>query len=137
MQAAALCLPPNPQCSRQRLLPIMQALSCVRIDRVGLSETELHACLSRALEVRGIAHKREIVFAKGCRADLWVDGVVIEVKKRRPAQQALLSQVTRYAGHDSVTGVIVVLERSIRLPAFLHGKPVAVISLNSLWGIAL
>ncbi|NMX77582.1 hypothetical protein HBO23_31945 [Pseudomonas sp. WS 5532] len=115
----------------------MAALRKVRITEAGLEEYEIHDLLSGALLSAGIFHSRERSFAPRCRADLWVDGIVIEVKKMRPPRAALFDQVTRYASQECVRAVIVVLERSISLPATICGKPVSVLSLNALWGIAV
>lgn len=116
---------------------VLQALRTVRLRHQGLHEAEIHDALSKALVGAGIAHRREFTFAPRCRADLWVQGIAIEVKKQRPVRAALLAQVTRYAQQPALGGLIVVLERSIDVPATIEGKRVAVLSLNALWGIAL
>lgn len=115
----------------------LEALRSVRLRQAGLQEVEIHDALSAALAGAGIPHRREYTFGPRCRADLWVHGVAIEVKKQRPARAALLAQVTRYAQQSALGGLIVVLEKSIPLPPTIEGKRVAVLSLNALWGIAL
>lgn len=122
------------------MLPIdavVSALKTVRLKQVGLSEFEIHDALCLVLAQSGIAHRREHTFGPRCRADIWINGVAVEVKKQRPAKAALLAQVSRYADQPTTTGIVVVLEKSILLPKEINGKPVAVISLNALWGIAL
>jgi hypothetical protein len=116
---------------------VLEALQTVRLREAGLQETAIHDALSAALTSAGIAHRREYTFGPRCRADLWVSGIAIEVKKQRPARAALLAQIKRYAKHPVICGLIVVLERSIDLPAMIEGKRVAMLSLNALWGIAL
>lgn len=116
---------------------VLEALQTVRLRETGLQETEIHDALSVALVAAGIAHRREYTFGPRCRADLWVHGIAIEVKKQRPARPALLAQIRRYAEQPAVGGLIVVLERSISVPEEINGKRVAVMSLNAQWGIAL
>lgn len=116
---------------------VLDAVRTVRINRTGLNEFEIHDAIVEALLRHGLPHRREHAFGPRCRADIWVDGVVIEVKKQRPPRQELLDQVNRYAAQPACRAIITVLERSIALPATLNNKPIAVLSLNALWGIAL
>lgn len=116
---------------------VLEALRVVRLRQVGLDEFEIHDELSEALARAGIAHRREYTFGPRCRADLWIEGIAVEVKKQRPARAALLTQINRYAEQPALRGLIVVLERSIPVPSTIEGKRVAVLSLNALWGIAL
>lgn len=116
---------------------VMAAIRTVRVNRAGLQEYEIHDAIATALLEHGISHRREHAFGPRCRADIWVDGIVIEVKKQRPPRQALLDQVSRYAAQPTCRAIITVLERSVALPATLDDKPIAVLSLNALWGIAL
>ncbi|WP_311061589.1 hypothetical protein [Pseudomonas aeruginosa] len=132
-----LAPPEEPSTCSEDMTRIVEVLRTVRIAVAGLEEWQIHDALAAALVAAQIPHYREFSFASGCRADLWIDGIVIEVKKQRPARAALLSQITRYAGKPGVRGVIVVLERSIHVPAVIEGKPVRMLSLNAAWGIAL
>lgn len=116
---------------------VLEALKGVRLPLAGMQETAIHDELSKTLMGAGIAHKREHKFGPRCRADLWVDGIAIEVKKMRPPRAALLEQINRYAQQSSLRALIVVLERSVLVPASIEGKPVSILSLNALWGIAL
>jgi len=116
---------------------VFRALKSVRLGQAGLGEFQIHDELCAALAKAGIPHRREFTFGHRCRADIWTQGIAIEVKKQRPARAAIHAQVQRYAEQSALRGLIVVLERSIHLPNEINGKPVAVLSLNSLWGIAL
>lgn len=116
---------------------VLMAIRTVRIGRAGLAETEIHDSICMALATHCIPHKREQAFGPRCRADIWVNGIVIEIKKQRPARAALLDQISRYADQPTVRAIVIVLERSVPLPATLNDKPITVISLNALWGIAL
>lgn len=48
----------------------------------------------------------------------------------------MLKQLERYSQFDSVTGLILVIERYMDLPKKINGKPVRSIGLRKLWGIA-
>jgi len=61
----------------------------------------------------------------------------VEIKKGKPSAATLAAQLQRYAACDAVCGLIVITERSVRLPPAILGKPVRCIPLNQLWGIAL
>lgn len=116
---------------------VLNAINTVRISRPGQHESSIHDATCAALETHGIDYRREFTFGPRCRADIWVDGIVIEIKKQRPARAALIDQVGRYADKPTARAIVVVMERSIILPSMMSGKPITVISLNALWGIAL
>jgi len=71
------------------------------------------------------------------RFDFWLDGIILEVKKKKPSKITLLNQLNRYTKPDEVKAVIVVLEESMDLPKYLNGKPIFVVSLNANWGVAI
>jgi hypothetical protein len=116
---------------------IVETLKSVRLSHAGMGEFEIHDTLCDVLVKYGVPHQREFTFGPRCRADIWTQGIAIEVKKQRPARATLVAQVQRYVDQPAMHGLIVVLERSIILPKQINGKPVFVLSLNSLWGIAL
>lgn len=116
---------------------VLKALRNVRIKEAGLQESDIRDRLYEALVSADFRASTEFRFGPGCRADIWVDGVVVEVKKRRPDRAQVTTQLHRYARQEGVRGIILALERSIVLPEAIAGKPIAILSLNSLWGIAL
>lgn len=116
---------------------VLTALRTVRVARTGQLEFAIHDAVCGALLAGRIPHQKEQVFGPRCRADVWVDGIVIEVKKQRPPRASLEAQLTRYAQQECVREIVVVLERSILLPSTIECTPIHVISLNALWGIAL
>ena len=124
----------DPQAAMQG---IEVALRSIRISLGGRPEMEIHAALAAALEAAGIQVRREFLFAPGCRADLWVKGIVIEAKRLRPPKELIQAQIERYSQAAAVRGIFVVLERSLRLPREMNDKPVRVISLHALWGVAI
>lgn len=100
-------------------------------------EYDLHHLVMDALAQADIPYLHEYVLAPRCRIDLMCGGVGIEIKRGRPERGRLLAQLSRYAASPEITGLIVVAERSIDLPRTLHGKPLRLLCLNRLWGIAL
>ena len=64
-------------------------------------------------------------------------GVGIEIKKGKPKPAALLEQLRRYAVSEEIDALVVLTQRSVRLPAAVCGKPLVQITLNQLWGVAL
>lgn len=120
----------------EELSGILSVISTVRIRKV-MEEQEIQDAIERAFREQDIPYEREAKVAPRCRLDFLSSGVAVEVKKRRPEKAKLIAQITRYAKLDAIRAVIVVLERSIDLPSNICGKPVRVLSLNSLWGVAL
>jgi hypothetical protein len=116
---------------------VLRALHSLRIIQAGQDEADLQDRIAAMLERYGLPARREYRFGPRCRADIWCDGVVVEVKKQRPVLADLSAQVLRYAQQPSCREVIVVLQRSVLLPETLAGKPVHVLSLNANWGVAL
>jgi hypothetical protein len=49
----------------------------------------------------------------------------------------LLNQLRRYAACEQIESLILVTEKTVALPHTIGGKPVRLICLNRLWGIAL
>lgn len=116
---------------------VVSALRQTRIREAGLDEADIRDRLQAVLIEAGFPAKTEFPFASGCRADIWIDGIVVEVKKKRPDRARVLSQLHRYATQGNVQGIILALERSVIVPEAINGKPIRMLSLNALWGIAL
>ncbi len=104
---------------------------------IAMYETDLHACVAQRLTAAGLPFTHEAKLAKGCRIDFLVGAVGVEIKKGKPSAATLAAQLQRYAACDAVDGLIVITERTVRLPKTLCGKPVRLIPLSQLWGIAL
>lgn len=115
---------------------IISALRTLRIPLV-TDEYQLQALVSQALEKRGIPYVKEARLGPRCRVDFLCGSVVVEVKRGKPRRALLLSQLRRYAAQESVTAVILVVERTADLPRTVLGKPCAVVALNRLWGVAV
>lgn len=115
---------------------IQQALSQIRISAQP-EEWEIHLAVQRALEDAGIEYIHEYKLGPGRRIDFLCGNIGIEVKKGRPNAARLRTQLTRYLQSPDLNAAIVVLQRPCSLPDKLCGKPLRVLSLNRLWGVAL
>lgn len=104
---------------------------------IALYEMDIHALVGKRLEAAGLPCVHEAKIAKGCRIDFLVGTVGVEIKKGKPSAATLTAQLQRYAACDAVDGLIVLTERTVRLPKTLLGKPVRLIILSQLWGVAL
>ena len=116
--------------------PLAAALSAVRMPAQP-EEYDIHAAVARALDEAGLAYEHEYRLGPRRRIDFRVGRVGIEVKKGRPATSALTRQLRRYLESDELDAVVVVTQRVTALPETICGKPVRLISLNRLWGVAL
>lgn len=115
---------------------IVSALQCLRAP-IQQGEYDLHRLVMDALAAQGIPVQHEVPLGPRCRIDLLCGGVGIEIKRGKPARARLVEQLTRYARCQQITALVLVAERSVELPRQICGKPVQVICLNRLWGIAL
>jgi len=118
------------------LTTVLDALKELR-SPFALYETDIHQMVAKRLTDSGLAFVHEAKLGPGCRIDYLVGNVGIEIKKGRPDANALKQQIARYAAFDSVGAVIVLTQRTVSLPKTVLEKPVHVIVLNQLWGVAL
>lgn len=114
-------------------------LSAIREIRspVIQSELDLHDLVAQALTQAGIPFAHEVMIASRCRIDFLADGIGIEIKRSRPNSRALIAQATRYMASPRVEALLIISERSASLPGTLLGKECRVISLSTLWGLAV
>ena len=115
---------------------IMLALQTLRVP-IQQGEYDLHHLVMEALDQANIPYQHEVNVAPRCRIDLMCGSVGIEMKRGKPEKSSLMRQLSRYAQSDQISALIVVAERSVDLPHTLAGKPVRLVCLNRLWGIAL
>ena len=120
----------------EKLSAIRRAIEALRIPLTE-SEYQLHALIAAALRDGGFVVQHEAPIAPRCRVDFLVDRVGIEVKRGKPDRARLTEQVRRYLSSDALDGLIVVVDTRASLPPRVGGKPLTVIGLNRLWGIAL
>lgn len=115
---------------------ILDALSALRIGPQP-EEYEIHAEIQCVLEEAGIPYVHEHRLLPGRRIDFACGSIGIEVKKGRPDRRRLLLQLKRYLEETQLTAMVVVMQKPCSLPGEICGKPVHVVSLNRLWGVAL
>ena len=115
---------------------IVAALASVRMPAQP-EEYDIHAAVAGALSAAGLEYEHEYRLGPRSRIDFRVGRVGIEVKKGRPATSGLTKQLRRYLESDDLDAMIVVTQRVTRLPDAICGKPVCLVSLNRLWGVAL
>ena len=118
------------------LAAVLDALKELR-SPFALYETDLHQMVMKRLENAGMAFVHEANIGPGCRIDYLVGNIGIEIKKGKPDARTLTKQLARYAQCEAVAALIVVTQRAVSLPPSVLGKPVRVIVLNHLWGVAL
>ena len=116
---------------------IIAALQSIRLRRAGEEVSYIHPLVAEALDRAGLSYEHEVRIGQRIRLDFLLDGIVIEVKRRRPDPHRLLKQLEKYTDSDQVEGVVVVAERSVPVPPEINGKPIRFLSLDSLWGIAI
>ena len=115
---------------------VISALAPVRMPAQP-EEYDIHAAVARALSDAGLDYEHEYRLGPRRRIDFRVGRVGIEVKKGRPASAALREQLRKYLESGDLDGLVVVTQRVTRVPEALCGKPVRLVSLNRLWGVAL
>ena len=114
-------------------------LTALRVLRAPIQQGEydLHRLVMDALDAAGIAYEHEVPLAPRCRIDLMCGGVGIEIKRGQPERQRIRAQLQRYAACERVEGLILVTEKTVDLLPTMAGKPLRLVCLNRLWGIAL
>lgn len=115
---------------------ITAALAAVRMPAQP-EEYDIHRAVADALDAAGLEYEHEYRLGPRRRIDFRVGRIGIEVKKGRPASSELAKQLRKYLESDDLDAVIVVTQRVTALPEAICGKPVRLISLNRLWGVAL
>lgn len=115
---------------------ILDALNTLRVSPQP-EEYEIHEEIVRALDAAGIPYIHECKLLPGRRIDFACGRIGIEVKKSRPIAAKLREQLKRYLEETELEAVIVVMQKPCILPRTICNKPVYVVALNRLWGVAL
>lgn len=115
---------------------VLDALSELR-SPFALYEYDIHDFVKKRFEEAGLPCVHEAKIGKGCRIDYLVGTVGVEIKKGKPIPATLLKQLSRYAACEGVSALVVVTQRSVSLPKTVCGKPLRIVALNHLWGVAL
>lgn len=115
---------------------VLEALRTLRAP-IQQGEYDLHRLVLDTLAKYGVPCEHEKKLAPRCRIDILCGGVGVEIKRGKMERARLLTQLARYAQCEQVTALVLVAERSVSLPRTVAGKPLTIICLNRLWGIAL
>ena len=115
---------------------VLSALEELR-SPFAFTENDLHRMVEQRLTEAGIPFVHEARIGPGCRIDYLAGGVGIEIKNGRPDAKALARQLMRYAESADIHALVVVSPRRVSTPKTVLGKPVHVMILNQLWGVAL
>lgn len=115
---------------------VYSALTALRAP-LQQGEYDLHRLVMDALDAAALPWEHEVRLAPRCRIDLMCGSVGIEVKRGAVDKARVLAQLTRYAACPQVSALILVTEKTVPVPRAIHGKPVRLLCLNRLWGIAL
>ncbi|MCS0497883.1 hypothetical protein NVS89_22590 [Ancylobacter sp. MQZ15Z-1] len=106
---------------------------CLAPARFPLSgEKPLQEAIEAHLIESGLAFEREVTLGPGDIVDFMVGTVAVEVKIKGQ-RRAIYRQCERYAGHDSVSAILLVTNVAMGFPPSLKGKPTAVLNLGRAW----
>jgi hypothetical protein len=120
----------------EQLERIVAAVSTLRAP-LQQGEYDLHRLVMDALDAAALPWAHEVKLGPRCRIDLMCGGVGIEIKRGAVDKARVLQQLRKYAACEQVNALILVTEKTIPVPHTISGKPVRLICLNRLWGIAL
>ncbi|MBE5775459.1 MAG: hypothetical protein E7337_16280 [Clostridiales bacterium] len=115
---------------------LIAAISALRTPAIP-GEYDIHQQIALALQQAQVDFTHEYRLGPRRRIDFRAGRIGIEVKKGRPVTSQLLTQLRKYLESEDLDGMIVVTQRAVNLPATIYGKPVYLLSLNRLWGVAL
>ncbi len=115
---------------------IVNAISRLRAP-LQQGEYDLHRLVMDALDAAALSWEHEVKLAPRCRIDLMCGSVGIEIKRGKVERARILEQLRKYAACEQVQGLILVTEKTVPVPHAINSKPVRLICLNRLWGIAL
>lgn len=115
---------------------VYEALCALRAP-LQQGEYDLHRLVMDALDAAEIPWLHEVRLAPRCRIDLMCGSVGVEIKRGAVDKARVRQQLARYAACEQVEALILVTEKNVPLPRSMNGKPVRLVCLNRLWGIAL
>ena len=112
-----------------------QILARYRLDLTHEKKTQEQ--IGECLAINNIAFDREYRMenadGKTDIPDFFVSGIVLEVKANRASASKTITQLTRYASHETVNALILVTNKAMDLPASINGKPVHSVSTGKAW----
>lgn len=118
---------------------VAEVLAVLRKLRVNYirEEYELQNEIAKLLEDHNVPFIKEYKLGPRNRVDFYINGIVLEIKKAKPNRERVIRQLMRYAEYEEVTGLILVIERSMDIPDEINSKKCISFGLNKQWGIAL
>lgn len=96
------------------------------------SEKVLQAALSEQFTASGIEHEREVRLSSADIVDFMFGDIAAEVKIAG-SKREIFFQLERYAEHDRVSGLILITNVPMGLPAAIKGKPAYLFNLSRAW----
>ena len=120
----------------EQIARIKRALLSIRIPATP-GEYDLHEMIGCALCAADIDFCHEVNLAPRCRIDFLAGDIGIEVKQGKQPKKQLEAQVTRYLASPKLSALILITTRGAMIPGMVNGKPVEIVGLNRLWGVAL
>lgn len=115
---------------------VLAALQTLRAP-IQQGEYDLHRLVMDALDAAAVPYEHEVSLAPRCRIDLMCGSVGIEIKRGQVDRARIRRQLMRYCECQQVQSLILVTEKTVDLPRTMNGKPLRLVCLNRLWGIAL
>ncbi|MCS0501600.1 hypothetical protein [Ancylobacter mangrovi] len=109
---------------------VLKILSGARFPLTG--EKPLQAAIEAHMIEIGLPFEREVTLGPGDIVDFMVGTVAVEVKIKGQ-RRAIFRQCERYAGHGSVSAILLVTNVAMGFPPALKGKPTAVLNLGRAW----
>ncbi|MGH6949490.1 MAG: hypothetical protein ACREH4_01345 [Vitreimonas sp.] len=97
------------------------------------TQAELYAHLCARLPAMAPAIEREVRLSERDRVDIWVNGIVIEVKLQGASKFAVYKQIKRYAEDTRVEALILATNLLMALPPKIEGKPAYLVPLGVAW----
>ena len=120
----------------QELEIVLHALRAMRPPFLP-HEADIHQMIASQLSREAIPYQHEASIGKGCRIDFLAGSIGLEIKKGKPVAATLKRQLCRYAACEGVSALVVITQRFVKLPSLFSGKPVVLLTLSQLWGVAL
>lgn len=118
--------------SARSLVDVLSTARC-NLSHETKTQADLYDHLCANLPAEAVAAiQREVRLSAKDRVDVWVDGVVIEVKLDGSPFR-ILDQLVRYAKHDAVEAIILATNKAMCLPKQIEGKPAFTVSLGRAW----
>jgi len=119
------------QVSALEIVDVLKRARC-NLSSETRTQAELFEHLKRELPAVADAFQREVRLSSKERVDIWINGIVIEVKLDGSAF-SIYRQLVRYAEKPAVEAIILATNKTMCLPDKIEGKPAFTVSLGLGW----